>query len=175
MESERSLPHLQDPSTCPNSEPVQSSPLFLIQLLEGTFNVILPSTPWSSKWFVTSSPHQNPVCASRVFHTCHMPRPSRCSRSYHPHSIWWGVQINARVSPIRCSTLNVSLIRRNSFDWLSWNKFKLAAVARVKIVIKQFSWRERQMQQKSHWEWLVIGPGFESDAGLGLSWIASCI
>jgi len=121
-------------------------------------------------------PTKTPVCTSRVFHTCHKPRPSHSSRFYHARSIWWGVQIiKARVCLLRLSTLNVSLERPNSCDWFNWNKFKQAAVACVKNVIQQFPWRERQKQWKSQWEWLMIGPGFEPDAGLGLSWIASCI
>jgi len=37
MEPEGSLPHLQVPATCPYPEPAQSSPFFLIPLLEDPF------------------------------------------------------------------------------------------------------------------------------------------
>ena len=76
--------------------PVHSSPSHFLKI---RFNIILPSTPGSSKWSTyLRSPHQNRVCTCRFFHTCHMPRPS--PRFYHPHNIWWGVQtIKTRVWP----------------------------------------------------------------------------
>ena len=122
--------------------PVHSSPSHFLKI---RFVIILPSTPGSCKWSrYLVFPHQNPVCTSHVFPTCHMPRPSHSSRFYHPPNIWWGVQIiKAGVCPLRHSTLNVSLERNNGCVWLRWNRFKQAAVACVKNVIQQFSCRER--------------------------------
>ena len=41
------------------------------------FNIILPLTPWSSKWSPSLRfPHQNHVCASPRLHTCNTPCPS---------------------------------------------------------------------------------------------------
>jgi len=57
------------------------------------FNIIIPSTPGSSKWPSLSFPYQNPVCSSPLPHTCYMPRPSHSSRFDHPNNVWWGVQI----------------------------------------------------------------------------------
>jgi hypothetical protein len=39
-------------------------------------NIILPSSPGSSKWSLLPFPHLNPVCTSPIPHTCYMPRPS---------------------------------------------------------------------------------------------------
>ena len=44
------------------------------------FNIILPSTPGSSKWYLSPSfPNQNPVCTSP--HTCYLPTPSHILES----------------------------------------------------------------------------------------------
>jgi len=44
-------------------------------------NIILPSTPGSPKWSLSFRfPHQNPVYASPLLHTCYIPRQSHSSR-----------------------------------------------------------------------------------------------
>ena len=61
--------------------------------LKVCFNVILPSTPGSSKWFLSlRSPYQNTVCTAPLPQTCYMPRPSHSSLFDHPNNIWWGVE-----------------------------------------------------------------------------------
>ena len=51
-------------------------------------NIILPSTSWSPIGLFPSG-----FPTKTFLHTCHMPRPSRSSRFYHPHNIGWEVQI----------------------------------------------------------------------------------
>ena len=51
MEPEVSLPHSQQPATCPYPEPDRSSPC-PIPFFTIHFNIILPSTPGSFKWFL---------------------------------------------------------------------------------------------------------------------------
>ena len=51
-------------------------------------NIILPSAPGSSQWsFSLRFPHQNPVHASPLPHTCHMPRPSHSFSPLNPQII----------------------------------------------------------------------------------------
>jgi len=61
--------------------------------LKTHLNIILPFLPWSSKWFLfLRFPHQTPVHASPLPHTCYMPRPSHSSPFYHPNNIGWAAQ-----------------------------------------------------------------------------------
>ena len=63
MESEGSLLRLQQPVTCPSPEPQQSSQCPLSHFLKIHLNIILPSTPGSSKWSLSFRfPHQKPFC-----------------------------------------------------------------------------------------------------------------
>jgi len=56
MEPDSSLPRLQMPATCPYREPDQSSSYTLTShFLKIHLNIILPSTPGSSKWSFPSS------------------------------------------------------------------------------------------------------------------------
>jgi hypothetical protein len=57
-------------------------------------NIILPSTHGSSEWSLSRRfPHQNPVYASPLSHTCYMPCTSHSSRFNHPKNIWWKAYI----------------------------------------------------------------------------------
>ena len=57
-------------------------------------NIILPSAPGSPQWSLSLRfPHQNPVHASPLPHTCSMPCPSHSSSFYHLHNIGSAVQI----------------------------------------------------------------------------------
>jgi hypothetical protein len=73
MEPEGSLPHSQQLATCPYPEADQSSPCPAPHL-KTHLNIILPSTPGSSKWSLSLTyHHQNPVSTSPlpVRATCH--------------------------------------------------------------------------------------------------------
>ena len=66
METEGSLPHSQVPATCPYPQPLRSIPYPpTSNFLKINLNIILPSMPGSSKWFLyLRFPHQNPVCTA---------------------------------------------------------------------------------------------------------------
>ena len=73
MEPEGSLPHSQVLATYPCPEPHQFSPYSLSRCLKIHNNIILPSTPRSSKWSLSYRfPHQNPVYTSPLSHMCCM-------------------------------------------------------------------------------------------------------
>jgi hypothetical protein len=55
MEHESSLPRSQQPATCPYPEPDQSIPRLPI-IFKKHFNIILPSLPRYSKWFIWAVP-----------------------------------------------------------------------------------------------------------------------
>ena len=75
MEAEGSLPHSQVPATCPYAVHNHTSHFLKILL-----NIILPSTPGSSKWpLPLGFSHQNAVCTSSLHNTCYKPRPSHSS------------------------------------------------------------------------------------------------
>jgi hypothetical protein len=57
-----------------NPEPWQSCPIFPSQFFMIHFTTIIPSTPWSSKWYIfVGFPHQNPLCICPVPCMCHIP------------------------------------------------------------------------------------------------------
>ena len=66
MEPEGALPHSQVSATCPYLEPDKSSPCRLpSHFLKIYHNIFLPSTPGSSRFFLSLTfPHQNPVYTS---------------------------------------------------------------------------------------------------------------
>jgi hypothetical protein len=66
-------------------DPVHAPTSYVLKI---HLNIILPSTPGSSRWAVSLRfPHQNSVYASPFSHTCYMPRPSHSFLFYHPHNI----------------------------------------------------------------------------------------
>ena len=68
-----SLAHSPRPATCPYPQPDQTFTLLPFQSLKIYCNIILPSTPRSSKWFLfLAFHHQNTVCSSLLLPTCYI-------------------------------------------------------------------------------------------------------
>jgi len=89
VESEGSLQQSQDSVSFLS----QINPWPPSHLLKIHYNIIFPFTPASSRWSLSFRlPHQNPVCAAPLPHTCYMPCSSH-SRFYHPKNILWGTEI----------------------------------------------------------------------------------
>jgi len=76
----RKFLHFMEPKSsllCPYREPDQSISYPPSHFPKTHFNIILPSTPGSSKWaFSRRFLHQNHVRTSPVFHMSYMPYPS---------------------------------------------------------------------------------------------------
>ena len=70
--------------------PVLTSTSYFLKI---HLNIILPSMPGSPKWFLSLRfPHQNPVNASALPHSCYMPLPPHSSWFYHLNNTGWEVQ-----------------------------------------------------------------------------------
>jgi len=61
-------------------------------ILKIHFNIILPSTPGSSRWS-PSLIFPVKTLYTPLLHTCYVPRPSHSSQIDHPNNIWWMVRI----------------------------------------------------------------------------------
>ena len=94
MVPERSLPCSLGPATSLCPEPYKSTLWPQSSLLKIYFNIILPSTPKSSKWPLSLKCLTKPLYAPLLCpHTCYIPRPSPTYWFDQPNNIWWRAQI----------------------------------------------------------------------------------
>ena len=71
-------------------DPVHISTSYFLNI---DFNISLPFKPGSPKRSLSLRfPHQNPVGASTLPHTCYMLRLSHSSWFYDLNNIWWGAE-----------------------------------------------------------------------------------
>jgi len=76
--------------------PRQLNPVhaLLSYLLKTYFNIKLPFTPMSFKWFLSFGfPHQNFLYIYLLPYTGRMHRPLRLPCPDHPNDIWWEVKV----------------------------------------------------------------------------------
>ena len=97
-------------------DPVHAPTSWMIHL-----NIILPSTPGSSKWSFPQVSHQNSLHTSPLPSTCYFPRPSH-SRFDHQNNIHWEVQVLSSSlcsflhSPVTSSLLGPNIIFNTIFS-----------------------------------------------------------
>jgi hypothetical protein len=116
---------LWNPKVCyrfykrPTSAPILSqinSVLVPLPLPEGYLNIILPSTPGSSMWFLSLTfPRQYPVCTSPRPAYVLYAHPCHSSRFDHPNDIWWGHNLQRcqiPVSVLRTITADSTFVHR---------------------------------------------------------------
>jgi len=87
----------QETTTCPYHELHQSSLCSPTHLLKIHFNIILPSMPRPSKWYLSQMFHPPKPCmqVSSLSYMCHMPYLFHSSLFGQLTSLWWGVQTAA--------------------------------------------------------------------------------
>ena len=91
---ESSLPHLQQPDTCPYPEPI--NPVHFQRPISWRSISILSShlrLGPPSRLFPWSSPTKCCMHPTHLSYTCNIPRPSHSSWFYQPNDTWWAVHI----------------------------------------------------------------------------------
>jgi len=110
-----SLLHFPVTATSPYPEPDQFSPCPTSQFLKTSFNIILPSTPGSTKRHVSLTfLHLKPEYASPILPTLYISRPLHSSQFYHPNNIGWAIQtINLLIMQQPSLTVTSSFLGSN--------------------------------------------------------------
>jgi len=99
-----SLPHSQEPATCPCPEPYQSGPGPPSQFLKIHFNIMFPYALSCSKWsLLLRLLHQNPY--TRLPPTCHVHPVSSCQQ----HRSWSSSLCSLLQFPVTSSILDPSI------------------------------------------------------------------
>ena len=93
MESEGTLPHSQVPATWPCPGTDHSVPCPQRYFLNIYFNTVLPSTPRSSNWSLSSGFHQKSGMLLSSPYMCYMPHPPNYSWFFQPNNNGQVVQI----------------------------------------------------------------------------------
>jgi hypothetical protein len=156
-----SVPHSQEPATCPRPEPDNGLPFHFFNI---HFNIIFPSAPVFSKWSLSLRyPNQNYVSIYVVLLICHKPRQySNIRIIFEETCKSW--------SSLLCSFLQSCILGHNVvLSHLSSNIFSLCTFLRMrdqvshphktgrKIVILKivmFIFLDRKLEEKGFWtEW----------------------
>ena len=126
--------------------------------LEIHLNIILPSTPGSSKYLLPLRfPHQNPAYTSSLSRACSMPRPSHSVLFYRPNNISasWLVKLICsqitwhRIHPTQSTTANEGTRQRQTCVLLVLKLVGLAAWRSGSPARRlQIAWHEGQILSK---------------------------
>jgi hypothetical protein len=101
------LSHLQEPATCHYPQPINPVHISTSHFLNISFNITLPPTPRSCKWFFPSGAQPKPTCTSALVHMCYCPTHLILFWFYHLHNV---VTITEQ-TPLLFSLLHYSVIK----------------------------------------------------------------
>jgi len=123
MEPEGSLPHSEDPASCLYRGPARCSPHIHIPFLKIHVNIILPSTPGSSKWAVPQvSPPKLCIHLSSPPYVLHVPPISFLS----PEKYWvsstdhWAPHYVVFSTPLSPRTYWAQIFSSTSYSQATW-------------------------------------------------------
>jgi len=146
VETKGSLPHSQEPATCPYSKSDQSSPYTQTHYLKIHFNIVLPPTPGFYKWTLSLRfPHKYHVYTSPLPHTFYIPR---LSHSYSKDTGIFSQEVkrSEREAEILCrfmckkSWWIIELHLNHEWCQIFWNCKKIAIVCYNRLLFEKWQW-----------------------------------